>query len=146
MVSSILADLGREFARVGETPKRHSLPGLGTLYRRGRIWWIRYSRGGHRVREASKSTRESDAVRLLRKRFEEHGKGRRRDPVSEGRVRMLQLFEALEADYRNNGRRSLATLGFRLAPLRKAFGTDRAVDVTTGRITHYAQARLAAGK
>src|SRR5205085_12096221 len=107
---------------------------------------IRYSFRGKRLRESSKSTRETDAVRLLRKRIEECGKGRHRDPVSEHRVRMTELFAALETDYRNNGRRSTATLAFRLAPLRKAFGRDRAIDVTAARIAHYAVERLAVRK
>src|SRR5438552_473065 len=109
MVTSILEDLAPDLARVGKMPKNHHLAGIGTVYRRGTIWWIRYSFRGKRVRESSKSTRETEAVRLLRKRIEECGKGRRRDPSSENRVRMAELFDALEADYRSNGRRSLAT-------------------------------------
>src|SRR5262249_47317194 len=69
-----------------------------------------------------------------------------RDPVAENRVTMTQLFEALEADYTANGRRSGATLGFRLAPLREAFGQQKAHDVTAGRIKRYKDERRAAGK
>ncbi len=50
---------------------------------------------------------------------------------------MSDLFKALETDYPNNGRRSLRTLAFRLAPLRDAFGNDRAVAVTSARVADY---------
>jgi hypothetical protein len=143
-VETILAELAPELARAGQAAKSRNLPGVGTIYLRGNVWWIKYSFRGRRVRESSKSTRERDAIKLLRKRIEEVGKGRRRDPVSENKVRMSAFFATLEADYRNNGRRSTATLGFRLAPLREAFGQDRALDVTAGRIARYRDDRLSA--
>src|SRR2546427_6689036 len=141
MVEQLLTEIAPSAPR-----KTRNLPGVGTIYRRGRVWWVKYSVHGKRLRESSKSTRESDAIRLLRTRIEECGKGRRRDPVAESRVKMSELFAALEADYQENGRRSAATLAFRLAPLREAFGQDRALDVTTARIIRYRQERLAAGK
>jgi integrase len=128
------------------TPTRRHLPGLGTIYRRGRVWWIKWSTDGKRRRESSKSEREIDAIRLLRRRIDEAARDRRRDPVAENRVTMTQLFDALVADYTANGRRSSATLAFRLAPLREAFGQDKARAVTAARIARYAQDRLAAGK
>jgi integrase len=128
------------------TPSRQHLPGLGTIYRRGRVWWIKWSTDGKRRRESSKSERDVDAIRLLRRRIEEAARDRRRDPVAENRVTMKDLFEALVADYTANGRRSGRTLTFRLAPLREAFGQDKARSVTTARIARYAQERLAAGK
>ncbi len=50
---------------------------MGTTYRRGRIWWIKYYRNGQPFRETSKSENVSDAKRLLRKvwakrRIEQH--------------------------------------------------------------------------
>ena len=146
VVDTVLAELAPDLSRAGKAARSRNLPGVGTVYRRGNVWWIKYSFRGKRVRESSKSPREGDAIRLLRKRIEECGKGRRRDPVSENRVRMADLFDALAADYRDNGRRSTATLAFRLAPLRETFGQDRALDVTGARITRYAQERIAAGK
>src|SRR5262249_18222118 len=98
------------------TPDRQHLPGLGTIYRRGRVWWIKWSKDGKRRRESSKSERGVDAIRLLRRRIEEAARDRRRDPVAENRVTMAQLFDALVSDYRANGRRSGATLAFRLTP------------------------------
>src|SRR5438552_18413886 len=94
VVDSVLAELAPDLARVGKAAKSRNLPGVGTTYPRGNVWWIKYSFRGKRVRESSKSTRESDAIKLLRKRIEECGKGRRLDPVSEHKVRMAELFTA----------------------------------------------------
>jgi integrase len=146
VADTLLAELAGDLAKAGKASKRRNIPGFGTIYRRGNVWWIRYSFRGKRVDESSKSERPADAIKLLRKRVEEIGKGRRRDPVSENKVRMVELFDALAADYKANGRRSTDTLTFRLAPLRETFGQDRAVDVTAARIARYRDDRLAEGK
>lgn len=117
--------------------------GVGRTYRRGAIWWIRYWHHGREYRESSGSAREVDAVRLLKQRLKEMGRGRFVGP-SEDRVLLTDLFDALLVDYRNNGRKSLSSLPGRLAPLRAAFALDRAVDVTEDRIERYKAERLAA--
>ncbi|MBM3218296.1 MAG: site-specific integrase [Candidatus Rokubacteria bacterium] len=146
VADTLLAELAPDLAKVGKAVTGRNLPGLGSIYLRKHVWWVSYSFRGKRVRESSYSARESDAVKLLRKRIEEVGKGRRRDPVSENKVRMAALLDGLEADYRNNRRRSAETLAFRLAALREAFGADRALDVTAARIARYRDDRLAQGK
>ena len=128
------------------TPNRQHLQGFGTIYRRGRVWWIKWSKDGKRRRESSKSERDTDAIKLLRRRIEEQARDSRRDPGAENRVTMAQLFDALVADYTANGRRSGATLAFRLAPLREAFGQGKAHDVKASSIKRYTDQRRAAGK
>ena len=41
---------------------------MGSIYQRGSIYWIKYYRAGKRYQESSKSTKESDAIRLLKMR------------------------------------------------------------------------------
>ena len=125
---------------------RIHVPGFGTLFLRGRVWWIRYGADGHRREESSKSDSQRKAGQLLRRRIQECGKDPRRDPTAEQRVRMEDLFKALETDYANNQRRSARSLGFRLAPLRAAFGDIRALRVDAARIEDYKQDRLRAKK
>src|SRR5262249_41456244 len=81
------------------------------------------------------------AQRLLKERWKQIGRGRFVGP-SEDRVRCGELFDALLVDYQNNGRRSRGTLGWRLRPLRAAFGLDRAIDLTETRIEQYKSERL----
>lgn len=125
--------------------KRRKARGTGSLYQRGETWWIVYFDHGRRYRESSKSTVRGDAVDLLKKRLAECGKGRRVNPTDEARVTMTELFDALKVDYQNNGRRSAATLAYRLKPLTDAFGKDRALAVTETRIEDYKARRLTAG-
>lgn len=130
----------------GGPTARRGMQGLGSLYVRGRIWWIAYWWRGRKIRESSRSTKRLDAERLLKRRIQEIGKGRFIDPRAEERVRMADLFEAVVTDYKNNRRRSLDTLLDRLIPLRAAFGLDRAIDVDEARIERYKADRLAQGR
>ena len=139
MVDQLLTEIGSKGQRV-------HVPGFGTLMLRGRIWWIRYSVHGQRREESSKSLNERDALRLLKRRIQDSGKGQRINPAAAERVRMADLFDALDTDYQNNKRRSVRTLGFRLAPLREAFDDSRAIDVTADRIARYVRERLEAKK
>jgi integrase len=116
--------------------------GMGGLYRRGTTWWIHYSAGGRLVRESSRSPKRSDAEALLKSRLQSIGRGML-NPAAEMRVTMAELFSALETDYQVNRRRSARTLGYRLIPLRDAFGDCRAIDVTTARVARYVAVRLA---
>src|SRR5262245_60230275 len=98
-----------EIAPATTSNRKQHIRGFGVIYRRGKIWWIKYSVDGRRRRESSKSERDGDAIKLLKRRHAEAARDRRRDPVAENRVSMAQLFEALVADYIANGRRSSAT-------------------------------------
>ncbi len=124
---------------------RYRIEGFGYTFLRGRRWWIRYWHRGREYREPARSTDERKAYRLLKKR---HGETQGQTFVGpqEERVVLTDLLGALTVDYQNNGRRSLATLKWRLAPLRAAFALDRAVDVTEERIERYKAARLAEKK
>jgi hypothetical protein len=122
------------------TGQKRAIRGFGYCYQRGRVWWIRYSHRGRDHRESSGSERERDAWRLLKERWKQIGRGR--FVFGEDRVTMVDLFATLELDYQNNRRRSLGTLRWRLAPLRAAFGEDRALDVTEARIERYKSERL----
>src|SRR6266571_1679313 len=110
---------------------------MGMLYRRGRIWWVKYYRNGKCFRESSKSQRRSDGKRLLRKREEEISTG-----VFGGleveRVRFEELAEDLLNEYQINNRKSFVWLKRRInLHLMPFFGGFRAVNVTTERVRAY---------
>ncbi len=114
--------------------------GLGTLRKRGRIWWIRYHYRGKRYEESSHSTKKRDAQQLLKQRLAEIGSGRFVGFDAE-RVTFADLERGLEQDYRLNARRSWRRAQQALTHLRKVFGNDRAIDITSARIQRYAVAR-----
>ncbi len=115
--------------------------GMGRIFKRGATYWIAYSYRGKEYRESSKSRKEADARRLLKKRLGEIGQGKLIGPVEE-RVTFEDLASDLIRDYEIKGRRSVRFAKERVNNLRGHFGLDRAIDVTTPRIRAYAQARL----
>ncbi len=59
------------------------LKGFGYLYRRGTIWWIRYSVRGRDFRESSHSEQEGIAQKLFKARSQALGRGRFIGPSQE---------------------------------------------------------------
>jgi integrase len=118
--------------------------GMGRIFKRNNIYWIAYFHRGIEYRESSRSPKESHARRLLKRRLGEIGRGRLVGPVEE-RATFDDLASDFLRDYEIKGRRSLRTAVQRVAHLKRYFGLDRAVDITTPRIRAYAQARLVEG-
>ena len=117
---------------------------VGDVYRRGEVWYIRFTHAGRKYRESSGSTDRKIAVNLLRKRIAEVIEGRvvghRADRVS-----FADLLALIEADYKAQGRKSLQTLQYRLKRLKSAFGTTRPVDITYRTLSAYVQKRTREG-
>src|SRR5713101_2186089 len=110
---------------------------MGMLYRRGRIWWVKYYRSGECFRESSKSQRRSDGKRLLRQREGEISIGVFGGPRVE-RVRFEALAEDLLNEYQTNNRKSFVWLKRRInLHLMPFFSGFRAVDVTTEHVRAY---------
>lgn len=110
--------------------------GDGSIYLRGRIWWIRYSHRGALLRESSRSEDENIARRLLRKRLGEIDCGVFKGPKVE-KIGFDELARDILNDYKINGRRSKDKVTLRLLHLEKIFGRYRAIDITTDRIKFY---------
>lgn len=117
--------------------------GEGSVYLRGKIWWVKVYVNGEARPESSGSTKRSDAVRLLNKRKAELATGRYCPDADE--VTFEDLARMIEEDYALQGRRSLKRLQLSLRHLREHFGDDRAVRITADRLTSYANARRSEG-
>lgn len=118
---------------------------FGSVYRRGRVWWIKYSRNGRIFRESTHTEDHQEAERFLKRRLGEIVTGRFAGLGPE-RVRMADLFQDVVEDYRINGRKSLAQLQSRLKlHLLPAFGELRAADFSTDHVRRYVYARLKQG-
>ena len=119
--------------------------GSGRVFQRkgSRFWWVQYSHRGRVFRESSGSVERREAVKLLRRRLGEIAVGRH-TPDAE-KVTFEDLATMLTDDYKLNGRRSLKRAIQALANLRRSFGYDRALDLTTDRLTTYARSRMEAG-
>ncbi|OFV84990.1 MAG: hypothetical protein A2W26_04690 [Acidobacteria bacterium RBG_16_64_8] len=114
--------------------------GTGSVYKRGRVWWIRVCHGAKP--ESSGSVRKADAQDLLDKRLAEASVGRLMGP-SPGRATYADLEAMLLADLRANRRRSADDVEkFRLPHLRAFFGDMPAKDITYDVVTGYVARRL----
>jgi integrase len=114
--------------------------GLGRLFKRGSVYWIAYSYRGKEFRESSHSENEAQAHRLLKKRIGEMGRGRLIGPVEE-RVTFDDMAAALIRDYQVNGRKALSAIRH----LKRSFGLDKALDITTDRINNHIARRQGEG-
>jgi integrase len=116
----------------------------GHMYQRGNIYWIKYYRGGKPYYESTKSTKEADAKRLLRKRLGQISEGRFFGLRPE-RVKFEDLANDFVNDYRINGKRSLDKAQRSVRHLQSFFGGMRAVDITTDKVRTYIGDRQKAG-
>ena len=65
---------------------------MGSIYKRGKVYWIQYYRNGKPYRETTKSKKEADAKRLLKKREGEISEGKLPD-IYFDRVKFDELAE-----------------------------------------------------
>jgi integrase len=122
-------------------------PKLGSIYKRGRIWWIKFYKHGNPrpFRESSGSTDSKEAERLLKQRQGEIVTGQFAGLGPE-RIRIRQLLDELVEDYKDRSIKSLDKCVCRIDKhLRPALGDIRAVDFGTSHIRAYKRKRRQAG-
>jgi integrase len=117
---------------------------MGSIYKRGEIFWLKYYRNGKSYRESSNSGKESEAKRLLKKREGEISDGKIPGIYFE-RIRFNELSDDFLADYRVNGKKSLARAERSVNHLMTAFDGMKVPAITSPRIHAYIEARLAEG-
>ena len=81
---------------------------MGSIYKRGKVYWIQYYRNGKSYRETTKSLKEADAKRLLKKRGNEISEGKL-PGIYFDRVKFDELAEGFLRDYRINQKNMTST-------------------------------------
>ncbi len=109
---------------------------MGSVYKRGNIYWIKYYRAGKPHRESAESEKESDAINLLKLREGEIIQGRF-PGLRVNKIKYEEVREDLVNDYRVNGKKSLPRLERSLKHLDEFFAGCRVVGITTDRIKVY---------
>lgn len=120
------------------------MKGMGRIFQRGPVYWIAYYHRGKEYRESTHSENDKVALKLLKKRLGEIGRGRLLGPQEE-KVTFEDMAADLKRDYAINGKRSAETLGYQVRHLHESFALMRAVDITTDRIRTHITARQQAG-
>jgi integrase len=113
---------------------------MGTIYKRGKVYWIKYYRGSKCFRESSKSVKEADAKRLLKKREGEISQGNL-PGIYFDRVFFDELAEDFLRDYRLNNK-TVKRAEQTITHLKAFFQGYRATDITTPLIEEYVEDRL----
>lgn len=119
--------------------------GNGFVYKRGKTFWMKYYHDGKPVRRSCKTADEPQAKKMLRTRIAEIRLGRMAGPDAD-KITLKDLAADLKIDYRNNGKKSLPDLEYRVRHLLSFFGESRkAHDIRGDHISKYMTARLDAG-
>lgn len=130
--------VSKKIARMDEAERRqYAMRGFGRVFKRHRIWWIAYSRGGKECRESSRSTKRSDALALLKKRNEER--------LVSGRVLLSQIFQDRLADVKLRSIGSIRHLMLYHRRFMNFFGNIVARNLGTCDIRRYQAARYQQG-
>lgn len=126
-------------------PAGRAKHGLGSVYRRGGTWWIKFYFRGRAQYESARSANHADAVRLLRKRLAELVRGV--EPGNHGeRLTLDDVGTILFDDYAANQRKTLKDVRRAFGEASRFFGTGaRAVDVTTDRLNSFVKHRMQDG-
>jgi integrase len=110
---------------------------MGMTYQRGAVWWVKYYRNGRPIRESSGSTKESDAIQLLRIREGDIAHGLPVNPKL-NRIRFDEAAQDLKTEYTVNGRRSSDELERRIRlHLLPYFEGRRLVAITTADVNTF---------
>ncbi len=119
------------------------MTGMGGIYQRGRVYWVWYYHFGKKYQESSKSYDDRVAVRLLKLRLGEIGKGGRPGRDAE-KVTFEDLCKMIRDDHQVKGR-DVARLERSLQHLTPVFGQSLAMSITRDRIMDYIRQRKEKG-
>jgi integrase len=114
---------------------------MGSIYKRGAVFWIQYYRNGKPYRESTKSKKESDAKKLLRLREGELAQGKLPSITFE-RVKFDELAEDFLRDYRINQKKSLERAEISVKHLKKRFEGCPVPQITSPQIQAYIEKRM----
>ena len=117
---------------------------MGTIYKRGQTYWVQYYRNGKPYRESTKSSKEKNAIKLLKKRDGEILEGKFPGIYFE-KIKFDELAEDLKTDYRINNRKSLDRLELSISHLNETFKGMKVTSIDTPYIKRYIEKRMEEG-
>jgi integrase len=117
---------------------------MGSIYKRGDTYWIKYYRGGKYYRESAGTNKESEAKRLLKAREGSIVEGRFVG-LNVERIRFDELAEDMLNDYRINAKKSLDRAELSVRTLKRYFEGFRIVDITSAKVKNYIVTRQSDG-
>ena len=114
---------------------------MGSIYKRGKVWWLKYYVDGRALYESARTPDHRVASDLLKEREVDIAKGRQLIPSQQ--ITFRELAQDVVDDYKINGRRSLPEQEIRLRlHILPAFGNRRAASIGPADIKKYIVKRL----
>jgi integrase len=121
------------------TKAKGDLP--GSIYLRGKIYWIKYYKDGKPYRESTRSEDYDTAQAELAKRIAEVTQGKTPN-IEAKRIKFEDLSKDYLSDYRINERKSLVRAEISVNHLQGFFAGMRAVEISTSKIRQYIERRM----
>ena len=117
---------------------------MGSLYKRGEVWWVKYYRNGKPYRESSKSTKKMVAKKLLDRREGEISQGKIPGILFE-KVTFDELADEFLRDYQINQKKSLTRAEISVTQLKEHFQGMKITSIASPTINSYVVSRMATG-
>ncbi|MBT6690393.1 site-specific integrase [archaeon] len=114
---------------------------MGSLFLRGKTWWIKYYRNGKCFRESSESTLKMVAKKMLARKEGEIAQGKIPGILFD-RVTFDELAEEFLRDYRINQKKSLPKAKRSVQHLGKIFRGLSVTSITTSKINAFIENRM----
>ncbi len=114
------------------------------LYKRDRVWWMRFNFNGRQIRRSCETTSKKLAEKIFCKVMSNVTEGKFFE-VDPRETTFNELCKDLETDYRINKRRTADRLGRTLRHLKGTFEGMKAEDISTSFIQNYIIKRQDAG-
>lgn len=118
--------------------------GQGSIYLRGKTYWIRYSWHGKEYRESAKTGDEKHAAKFLQRRLKAVGTPLFVD-AKEQRYTLDDMLAKIELHYVKKQNRSFKNVKYSWPLIESGFPFRRVVDIDKDAIELYQSARLKAG-
>ena len=117
---------------------------MGTIYKRGKTYWVQYYNNGKKYNESSKSQKKMVATQLLKKREGEISQGKL-PGIHFDKVTFTELADEFLDDYIINQKKSLARAQRSINHLKRTFEHFSIPAITTPKIKEYIKDRLNEG-
>jgi len=117
---------------------------MGTIYRRGKTYWIKYYKDGKPFFESSRSNLKMVARELLKQREGDISQGKVPGVYFE-KVKFDELAEDFLRDYKINKKKSITRAEISINQLKKDFEGYRVPQIKTAKIEAYIERRLNEG-
>ena len=117
---------------------------MGSIYKRGKVYWIKYYANGKPFYESSESEKVTEAKKLLKVREGEIGRGKT-PGIYFDRVLFDELAKDFIRDYEINGKKSIDRAKRSVRHLTEHFDKCRVTAITTPNIEEFIRKRMDQG-